>query len=107
MSKEPSDVAVVVVQGSFQTPLVYEQLSEAIRAKGYVTFQPELPSCSDTESPNFCKRTLNDDSEVVKKVLHDLVQQKGKRVTVVMHSYGGLGKADHYILNTTVTNVWF
>jgi esterase/lipase len=93
MNKESSDVAVVVVQGSFQTPLVYAQLSEAIRDKGYLTFQPELPSCSgDTSSPDFSKRTLYDDSEVVKEIIDDLVQQKGKRVAVVMHSYGGLGK---------------
>lgn len=107
MPEKSSDVAVVVVQGSFQTPLVYAQLSEAIRTQGYLTLQPELPSCSDTDSPNFPKRSLTDDSEAVKKVIDGLVQEKGRRVAVVMHSYGGLGKVVHSVLGTTMTKILF
>jgi alpha-beta hydrolase superfamily lysophospholipase len=98
MGEKSSDLAVVVVQGSFQTPLVYVQLSEAIRTKGYLTIQPELPTCSDTDNPDFPKRTLSDDSDVVREVIDDLVQQQGKRVVVVMHSYGGLGKVGYLFL---------
>ncbi|KAF2654653.1 alpha/beta-hydrolase [Lophiostoma macrostomum CBS 122681] len=90
MAGSKSDIAVVVVQGCFQKPLVYEQLSGSIRKHGYQTFQPELPTCTEIESPGFAKKDLNDDTKVVRDVIEDLVEQKGRKVIVVMHSYGGL-----------------
>ncbi|KAF2105615.1 catalytic protein [Lophiotrema nucula] len=90
MSSIAEELAVVVVQGSFQTSLVYQKLSDTIRARGYQTFQPELPSCSNTDNPDFSSKTLQDDSDAVSLVLERLINNQGKRVVVVMHSYGGI-----------------
>ena len=41
MTGSKSDIAVVVVQGCFQKPLVYEPLSEGIREHGYHTVRTQ------------------------------------------------------------------
>ncbi len=84
------DISVVVVQGSFQTPLVYKSLVDSLTSCGYETFQPELPSCSNTDNPEFPSKTLADDSKVIQDLLTRLVKNEGKKIAVVMHSYGGL-----------------
>ena len=91
MSKSATDeCAIVIVQGSFQTPLVYEKLADSLSARGYSVIHPQLPSCTDTEDPNFPTRTLADDASVVREELLRLIERDGKTVLVVMHSYGGL-----------------
>jgi alpha-beta hydrolase superfamily lysophospholipase len=90
MTRSKSDIAVVVVQGCFQKPLVYEPLSAGIREHGYLTVQPELPTGTNSEISDFTKKDLNDDTKVVQDVIRDLVEEKGLKVVVVMHSYGGL-----------------
>jgi alpha-beta hydrolase superfamily lysophospholipase len=84
------DIAIVVVQGSFHTPQAYQQLTDGLKHQGYPTFQPELPSCSNIDDADFPSKTLHDDSAVVKNVVERLVNDEGKKVFVVMHSYGGL-----------------
>lgn len=84
------DVAIVIVQGSFQTPLVYKGLKDGLTDLGYPTFHPELPSCTNVAEPEYPSTTLSDDSAAVEKVIRHLVEAEGKRVFVVMHSYGGL-----------------
>jgi hypothetical protein len=83
-------VTIVLVQGSFQTPLVYKKLTDGLSHSGYLTIHPELPSCSNTKDDNFPSRTLNHDTEAVKQVLEQLIIDEGRKVVVVMHSYGGL-----------------
>jgi alpha-beta hydrolase superfamily lysophospholipase len=84
------DIAIVVVQGSFHTPQAYDALTQALKDQGFTTFQPELPSCSNTEDGDFPSKTLHDDSAVIKGLIERLVNDEGKRVFVIMHSYGGL-----------------
>lgn len=78
---------LVVAQGSFQKPMVYQQLCEKLREHGYVVKLPELPSCSD--NPNISQFTLADDAQSVQRVVRELVDE-GETVVVVCHSYGGL-----------------
>ncbi|KAJ5096899.1 hypothetical protein N7456_007620 [Penicillium angulare] len=80
---------IVIVQGSFQTNLVYEDLGNGLRAAGYPVVHPILPSCSDVEANDFPTRTLTDDALAVAKAIESLVEE-GKLVVVVMHSYGGI-----------------
>jgi alpha-beta hydrolase superfamily lysophospholipase len=87
---EDQIVSIVFVQGSFQTPLVYKKLTDGLKNHGFPTFHPELPSCSNTEANDFPTKTLDDDTNAVKRVLEQLVLDEGKDVVVVMHSYGGL-----------------
>lgn len=84
-----SDLTIVFVQGSFQTPLVYDKLIEGLKPH-YPTLHPELPSCSNIDQPEFPTVDLSDDCTVVKGLVEDLVQNQGKLVVVLMHSYGGL-----------------
>jgi pimeloyl-ACP methyl ester carboxylesterase len=84
------DVAIVIVQGSFHTPLAYQRLTEGLQLQGLETFQPELPSCSDVEDAEFPSKTLDDDSAIIKSLIERLVVDEGRRVFIVMHSYGGL-----------------
>jgi hypothetical protein len=84
------NVAIVIVQGSFHIPLAYRTLTESLQHRGFDTFQPELPSCSNVGDDDFPSKTLHDDSMVVQSLIERLVKNENKRVFVVMHSYGGL-----------------
>ncbi|KAL3488562.1 alpha/beta-hydrolase [Aspergillus germanicus] len=77
------------VQGSFQTPLVFNNVATGLRDLGYSVTLPPLPSCSDVDAEDLPTRTLTDDANVVTKVIEQLVED-GKMVVVVMHSYGGI-----------------
>ena len=80
---------IVMVQGSFQPPDAYYKLENALRALGYPVVHPFLPSLTDQEKPDFATKSLTDDALAIRSEVQRLVEQ-GKRVFVVMHSYGGL-----------------
>ncbi|TQS32867.1 hypothetical protein Golomagni_06804 [Golovinomyces magnicellulatus] len=82
--------AIVLVQGSFQIPQVYQKLVSALESKGYLVAQPEFPSLTGQDDPLFGTKTLDDDSKSVQSTIEDLVEKQGKAVVVAMHSYGGL-----------------
>lgn len=81
---------IILVQGSFQIPQVYETLVQGLVARGYPTIHPQLPSCSNTESPEFPQLSLVDDALAVRTELTRQIEYEEKNVVVVMHSYGGL-----------------
>lgn len=81
---------IVLVQGSFQIPDVYSKLVQGLMYRGYPTIFPRLPSCSNTDSPNFPQVSLVDDALAIRTELIRQVEYEGKDVVVVMHSYGGL-----------------
>ncbi|KAL8853634.1 MAG: hypothetical protein Q9198_010964 [Flavoplaca austrocitrina] len=79
----------MLIQGSYQIPQVYDLLLQGLIARGYTAVQPKLPSCSDTENADFPQRSLTDDAAAIHDDLSRLVNDEGKTVLVVMHSYGG------------------
>ncbi|CAG8949919.1 hypothetical protein HYFRA_00004249 [Hymenoscyphus fraxineus] len=81
---------IVLVQGSFQTPLVYEPLVKQLQSLGYPTVHPSLPSCTNVEENSFPSITLIDDALAIRLELIRQIEYGGKTVVVVMHSYGGL-----------------
>ncbi|OAL55343.1 S-adenosyl-L-methionine-dependent methyltransferase [Pyrenochaeta sp. DS3sAY3a] len=87
---DQSNIAVVIVQGSFQTPLVYKRLADGLEARGFSTSHPVYPSCSNIEDPKFPSKTLSDDTDSVRQTVKHLVEDEKKKVFIVMHSYGGL-----------------
>ena len=88
---EPKDMpTVVLVQGWFQTPLVYKKLVDGLTAHGYHTIHPRLPSCSNTESTDIPQLSLSADVLAICTELMRLIEFEFKTVVVVMHSYGGL-----------------
>lgn len=91
MATQTEDLpTILLVQGSFQIPQVYDKLIHALAALGYPVIHPKLPSCSDTEDPDFPQRSLVDDAAAIQAELTHLIEDEGKMVFVVMHSYGGL-----------------
>ena len=81
---------ILLVQGSFQIPEVYQKLTQNLVAGGFPVIHPKLPSISDTESPDFPQRSIVDDAATVRAELTRAIELEGKVVIVVMHSYGGL-----------------
>jgi len=76
---------IVLVQGSFQTTLVYEPLVKRLGALGYTTVHPPLPSCTNVEDPTFPSITLIDDALAIRLELIRQIEYGGKTVVVVMH----------------------
>ena len=89
-TKEKEFPTIVLVQGSFQTPEVYSKLVRGLVAQGYPTVHPQLPSCSNTDSPDFPKISLVDDALAIRTELIRQIEYEGKIVVMVLHSYGGL-----------------
>lgn len=81
---------ILLVQGSFHIPQVYEKLVKGLRDQGYPTIHPRLPSCSDVEKSDFPQVSLVDDVLAIRSELIRQVEYEEKDVVVVMHSYGGL-----------------
>jgi pimeloyl-ACP methyl ester carboxylesterase len=95
---------IVIIQGSFQTPLVYEPLAKRLMFLGFPIAQPPLPSCSNVDHPNFPSKTLIDDALAVRSELIKQIEYEGKMVVVVMHSYGGLVGSEAIPEDLTWTN---
>ena len=83
-------VALLIVQGSFQTTEPYGLLEEQLRSTGFHVVHPILPSCSNVDDEAFPSITLVDDALAVRSELIRLIEYEEKVVMVVMHSYGGL-----------------
>ena len=81
---------ILIIQGCFQRPVVYEALKHRLETLGYPTVHPSLPTCGNTNDPNFPSLTLLNDAQAVREKLELLVEREQKTVMVVMHSYGGL-----------------
>ncbi|EPE35860.1 alpha/beta-Hydrolase [Glarea lozoyensis ATCC 20868] len=81
---------ILLVQGSFQTPLVYTSLVQRLLKLDYPTIHPSLPSCTNVDDPEFPSITLVDDALAVRLELIRQIEYKGNTVVVAMHSYGGL-----------------
>ena len=76
---------IVIVRGCFQTCLVYEALKKGLQDHGYDVVHPTLPSCSNTNSPEFPAVTLSDDALAVQREVTRLVHDD-KTIIVVLHS---------------------
>jgi pimeloyl-ACP methyl ester carboxylesterase len=82
--------SILFVQGSFQVPEIYAKLTGALKARDFQVIHPTLPSLAGQDLPDFPSKSLFDDAQVVQNELKQLIEQEGKPVLVVMHSYGGL-----------------
>ncbi len=81
---------LLIIQGCFQSNAVYKDLVDRLVSLGYPTVHPLLPTCGDTQDPNFPALTLSDDATAVRSELVQLVEREQKTVMVVMHSCGRL-----------------
>ncbi|CAJ2505400.1 Uu.00g127940.m01.CDS01 [Anthostomella pinea] len=90
----PTKPTVILLQGTFQPPEVYHSFARLISSRGFPVVQPAYPSLTGQDQPDFINKTLADDVQVVEDVVKKLVDDEGKAVLVVMHSYGGLVGAE-------------
>ena len=81
---------ILIIQDRFQTPAIYKDLVDRLVSLGYPTVHPLLPTCSNTQHPNFPSLTHLDDATAVQSELVRLVEREQKTVLLVMHGYGGM-----------------
>ncbi|KAL4898383.1 alpha/beta-hydrolase [Aspergillus ambiguus] len=77
---------IVLVHGAWHTPYHYQPYITALEQRGFVVHCPLLPSSNGVSPPT---ASLAEDVRCVGKVVESLVNS-GKRVLMIMHSYGGL-----------------
>jgi pimeloyl-ACP methyl ester carboxylesterase len=102
--QQPSGLAVVICHGNYHTPAPYCPLISALQAKGIEAYCPQLPT-SDLSMLNVGEDISNpdydlgppaagypqgeEDVDAVLQVLQPLVEEQGKNVLLIGHSYGG------------------
>src|ERR1700761_4019504 len=83
--------AIVIVPGAWHVPEHYEPIAKLFREADYETLAVRHPSVSVSRDPG---NMLQKDARVGSDVLRKLVNDEGKDVVVIMHSYGGLSGSD-------------
>jgi alpha-beta hydrolase superfamily lysophospholipase len=76
---------VLLVHGAWHTTEPYDQLLQLVRAKGYETVAPDLPSGADVSPAD----PPQADIEHIRRTAQTLIDS-GKFLIVVAHSYGGI-----------------
>jgi len=79
---------VLFIHGSWHSPKHFQPIRDLFSSEGYPTECPRQPTFDAEPAPPLI--SLADDVKVVQEVLTHLVEQEGKEVVVVMHSYGGV-----------------
>lgn len=81
---------IVLVHGSWHTPANYQSYVNDLQAKGFTVHCPLLPTSKGDRPP---KADLPDDVAHVRSVIETCVE-RGERVLLIMHSYGGMVGTD-------------
>lgn len=77
---------ILFVHGAWHTPEHMQPMRNILEAEGYPTACPVLPSV-DPKPPTM---DLYDDAKAIQVELSRLVEDEGRIVIVLMHSYGGV-----------------
>lgn len=75
------------IHGSWHSPKHFEPIRAILEANGYPTECPRLPTYGPKPAPPIV--SFEDDVKAVQKLLTELIDEQGKDVIVVPHSYGG------------------
>jgi pimeloyl-ACP methyl ester carboxylesterase len=75
------------IHGSWHSPKHFGPVRAIFEAKGYPTEHPRLPTFGPKPAPPIV--SVEDDVRVVQELLTELIDEQGKDVIVVLHSYGG------------------
>ncbi|KAL9120726.1 MAG: hypothetical protein Q9187_002714 [Circinaria calcarea] len=79
---------ILLVAGAWLRPATYEPFLNLFKEAGYSTLSVSYPSFNPTD-PH--KTDVAADSRSIREnVLHPLVEEDGKEVVIIMHSYGGM-----------------
>ncbi|KAK8133532.1 alpha/beta-hydrolase [Apiospora sp. TS-2023a] len=79
--------AIVLVPGAWTAPAAFHQLIRILETKGFTVHAPALPTNNGHRPPD---SSFDDDVQAVRQVVQRLVEDEGKEVMVLMHSYGGV-----------------
>jgi len=105
-SQPSSDLTVVICHGNYHTPAPYGPLISALKAAGINAYCPQLPTSDlsklnigdDINNPDYDLGPPSEgsgypqggeDVQAVLRVLQPLVEEQGKDVLLIGHSYGG------------------
>ena len=77
----------VIVPGAWHPPSCYDTIVSHLRAAGYPTLVASLPSLNAREPAT---ATCTADAESVRRQVLPLIENEGKDVLLVSHSYGGI-----------------
>ncbi|CAG8398676.1 unnamed protein product [Penicillium salamii] len=81
---------IVLVHGAWHTPANYQSYIDDLQAAGFTVHCPRLPTCNGSRPPN---AEFSDDVAHVRSIITSCVE-RGERVLVIMHSYGGMVGTD-------------
>ena len=84
------EFAVLFVHGAWHTPAFYQPIMEKVQARGIPAQCPHLPTCNASLLEKNPEMDMSADAQAVELELHHLVVKEGKRVLLVLHSYGGV-----------------
>ncbi|MDI1486709.1 MAG: hypothetical protein OHK93_005969 [Ramalina farinacea] len=84
----PTNPTIVLVPGAWQPSSLYTPLITAFKNAGFPTFIVDLPSCEPQVDPQTTTVTI--DADAIRQVVLPLIEQEGKDVVLLCHSYGGV-----------------
>ncbi|KAG0651321.1 hypothetical protein D0Z07_1839, partial [Hyphodiscus hymeniophilus] len=79
---------ILIVPGSFSPPSMYQSILDDLKSAGYEAIAIYLPTVGDAQKASGI--SLADDAAGIQAVLIKLVDEEGKDVILVTHSYGGI-----------------
>ncbi|KAJ5117608.1 hypothetical protein N7448_011240 [Penicillium atrosanguineum] len=80
-------ITILLVPGAWITPEAYQPFLQALEADGYDARYASYPSL-DSKDPS--TQDCQADTEAIAAVLRSIVEDEGKYVLLVLHSYGGM-----------------
>jgi pimeloyl-ACP methyl ester carboxylesterase len=87
-----SKPTILIVPGSFSPPSMYQSIVDDLNSTGYDATAIYLPTVGDSKKVSGV--TLADDAAAIQGELRDLIDEQGKDVILVTHSYGGIAGAE-------------
>ncbi|KAL8990204.1 MAG: hypothetical protein Q9177_001079 [Variospora cf. flavescens] len=82
-----SKITFVIVPGAWHPASLYDEFTSRLRDAGYGAVVATYPSCG---SPNPQTATCEQDTDVLRQQCISLIEDGGKELLLVCHSYGGI-----------------
>lgn len=88
------ETTIVIVPGAWHPAILYENLISRLQTAGYEAIVAAYPSCN-SQSPKTA--TCDQDAKAIRQQCLSLMEDKGKHLLLVCHSFGGIpgGAAAH------------
>ncbi|KAL8654025.1 MAG: hypothetical protein Q9210_001766 [Variospora velana] len=87
MTNKDSKITFVIVPGAWHPASLYDEFTSRLREVGYGAVVATYPSC---DSPNPQTATCEQDTDVLRQQCISMIEDGGKELLLVCHSYGGI-----------------